>query len=177
MGKISIHAPSRERQLVISTAKCSPVHFNPRSLAGATSIFRHNQLNACRISIHAPSRERLSLVVSVSVAALFQSTLPRGSDYMRFKTIYDTYISIHAPSRERPASEKLATTLPVISIHAPSRERLAFVTQSQRRRRFQSTLPRGSDAVAFSWRTSIINFNPRSLAGATLSHCNMLSHC
>ena len=78
-----------------------------------------------------------------------------------------------------------------ISIHAPLRERPRFETQSSRPMQFQSTLPCGSDTSALYMRSGLpvfqstlpcgsdtagnshsaadINFNPRSLAGATLS--------
>ena len=75
--------------------------FNPRSLAGATSsavltkrivlisihaplrerpIATFNVLGQRKISIHAPLRERPSASFSASTIALFQSTLPCGSD-------------------------------------------------------------------------------------------------
>ena len=54
---ISIHAPSRERQLT-------------RILIGAGQ----------NISIHAPSRERLYFDYIILQSSLFQSTLPHGSD-------------------------------------------------------------------------------------------------
>ena len=55
-------------------------YFNPRSLAGATLILpRLKKLP--EISIHAPSRERLAKRIYGDEAALFQSTLPRGSDH------------------------------------------------------------------------------------------------
>ena len=55
-------------------------------------------------------------------------------------------ISIHAPSRERPYLSYRQLKLQLISIHAPSRERLIFAGVPDVR----------SD------------FNPRSLAGATI---------
>ena len=55
------------------------LHFNPRSLAGAT-IFRHRDAITVFISIHAPLRERPYLVEF-------------------FRSI--SFISIHAPLRER----------------------------------------------------------------------------
>ena len=57
-------------------------------------------------------------------------------------------ISIHAPSRERQQRLHNCPTSLQISIHAPSRERLL-------------------DKVAYN--TSGSNFNPRSLAGATMT--------
>ena len=56
-----------------------------------------------------------------------------------------------------------------ISIHAPSRERLEVLGVENPALLFQSTLPRGSDASRFMAFTSYLHFNPRSLAGATLT--------
>ena len=56
-GNISIHAPSRERPLILLILRVQK-NFNPRSLAGAT-----------------PARQ-----VAVFIYSVFQSTLPRGSD-------------------------------------------------------------------------------------------------
>ena len=97
---ISIHAPLRERLsnkvascFIVrfqSTLPCGsdlaepsrlylPVHFNPRSLAGATIVTKPN-LKISSISIHAPLRERPFGIVYTSKARPFQSTLPCGSD-------------------------------------------------------------------------------------------------
>ena len=78
-----------------------------------------------------------------------------------------------------------------ISIHAPSRERLVDIQGRELVRLFQSTLPRGSDAKVGQYISNLVisihapsrerqriscvnvnltaNFNPRSLAGATIS--------
>ena len=56
-----------------------PIHFNPRSLAGATPI-----------------------IFMLHFQLIFQSTLPRGSDRPYPRSSYGCHIiSIHAPSRER----------------------------------------------------------------------------
>ena len=54
-----------------------------------------------------------------------------------------------------------------ISIHAPSRERQLNVQTEMRITRFQSTLPHGSDIAALKVNEFVLNFNPRSLTGAT----------
>ena len=77
---------------------------------------------------------------------LFQSTLPCGSDRNCFITLTYNDISIHAPLRERLGAVVFFFYNLFISIHAPLRERLVFHL-----------------LVDFSY-----NFNPRSLAGATL---------
>ena len=150
---ISTHAPSRER-LFCSQAEHNRHYFNPRSLAGATQPSLADQTFA-EISIHAPSRER-----------------PNFNKYKIFRIV----ISIHAPLRERRAPTE--STIPVVL--------------------FQSTLPCGSDAKAanrqaqvaisihaplrerpglYGTSGSVMNFNPRSLAGATAIDflpCSML---
>ena len=166
---ISIHAPSRER------------HY-----ANAAWPHGHN------ISIHAPSRERrLRSLLWLIRPLLFQSTLPRGSDFIdMFRTGTYNRISIHAPSRERrlspcscsadgnfnPRSLAGATSFSssfsfkvfyfnprsLAGATAEDIFKLGFVTI------FQSTLPRGSDPAGEQQITIIpAYFNPRSLAGAT----------
>ena len=103
------------------------------------------------ISIHAPSRER-----------------PCGANGV-FREV--ACISIHAPSRERPFNAIILLPPCNISIHAPSRERpppagTGLVSVKQ----FQSTLPRGSDQpMHLAAQSRMPYFNPRSLAGATIS--------
>ena len=60
-----------------------------------------------------------------------------------------------------------SVTVDGISIHAPSRERLTSLSWAGETRRFQSTLPRGSDVAASPSPPTSPYFNPRSLAGAT----------
>ena len=83
-ARISIHAPSRERPILLP-ADSFDFYFNPRSLAGATYMVRITT-GFTSISIHAPSRERLPL---------------RPTDGE------NPCISIHAPSRERPLRGQL----------------------------------------------------------------------
>ena len=77
-------------------------------------------------------------------------------------------ISIHAPSRERPLATLGVEVTHEISIHAPSRERLVFSSGRLYANLFQSTLPRGSDFCRFCPHINQSDFNPRSLAGATM---------
>ena len=120
------------------------VHFNPRSLAGATGYSGHDSVDFY-ISIHAPSRERLMHVDSTFFVVQFQSTLPRGSDRYWFVWRQGRSISIHAPSRERLKTVIDENMIADISIHAPSRERLTLTDFCKFSSLFQSTLPRGSD--------------------------------
>ena len=63
----------------------------------------------------------------------------------------------------------------MISIPAPLRERLfPIVGRAKAKYLFQSTLPRGSDLLDAQAMTVPIDFNPRSLAGATLRPSLML---
>ena len=134
---ISIHAPLRERQgycckkcfddwfsihAQLSRAACCRSDFNPRSLAGAT-----------------PMRQRYRLIL------LFQSTLPRGSDY-GFNTVGAvTFISIHAPLRKRRLSPwDAAAGLPFQST-LPYGSDIQLNPSAFPVRPFQSTLPCGSD--------------------------------
>ena len=121
------------------------------------------------ISIHAPLRERRCLILYLIVICL---------------------ISIHAPLRERPATAKnfeaeaadfnprslagatkandWAIRCVHISIHAPLRERRTTASVYFIITLFQSTLPCGSDQrLTHLSYTSLDDFNPRSLAGAT----------
>ena len=97
---ISIHAPSRERLVVVmALASLLPFqstlphgsdepaaqelqcfcYFNPRSLTGATASALSANYNL-GISIHAPSRERQHRYQWAMDDMQFQSTLPHGSD-------------------------------------------------------------------------------------------------
>ena len=121
---ISIHAPSRERRYTLRKLKrvlTISIHAPSRERPQIKSLER----GKTDISIHAPSRERLELLKLRVKKKKFQSTLPRGSDWMTIIAFALIAISIHAPSRER--------LLPLCDI--PS---LCLV--------FQSTLPRGSDS-------------------------------
>ena len=102
---ISIHAPLRERLIPV------------------LKIIRIKG-----ISIHAPLRERLLTSTSLAKSALFQSTLPHGSD----------------------ANSSAGRGCGHISIHAPSREQLQFQRSTQERNHFN---PR-SLAGATCWKNS-----------------------
>ena len=79
----------------------------------------------------------------------------------------EAFISIHAPSRER-----LHVTTPhddeaVISIHAPSRERLDGVKGKSTPKNFNPRSLAGATVQVWLTIVDSSNFNPRSLAGAT----------
>ena len=115
-----------------------------------------------------PRGSDASSSIAFSASSLFQSSLPRGSYYtparpaqrlpdfnprslagatiLRHVQLNACRISIHAPLRERPEVYANLKAGWDISIHAPSRER-----------------PKALD-VSELW---LMDFNPRSLAGAT----------
>ena len=98
----------------------------------------------------------------------FQSTLPRGSDDMPYVSAsYFLAISIHAPSRERRFRHAAAAATQDISIHAPSRERrvtgLIFIMLECISIHAPSR-ERPQEEKSYS---RFLDFNPRSLAGAT----------
>ena len=117
---------------------------------------------------------------------IFQSTLPRGSDRLSMRILYcastfqstlprgsDVHICRCRPNRRNFNPRSLAgatlrndvsNAANAISIHAPSRERLERSQGSISGSRFQSTLPRGSDAAgaaALQWRLTFQSTLPR----------------
>ena len=153
---ISIHAPSRERHCRLylhcqysAISIHAPLrelpggqqhrghhnHFNPRSLAGATTIELQAQSSLLE----------------------FQSTLPYGSDDITLVQIVRTLlISIHAPLRERLIRAAIEKEEEHISILAPSRERHAYVSAGVTSAEFQSSLPRGSDNISTMMGASVM---------------------
>ena len=122
------------------------LHFNPRSLAGATVFVLSRKLFS-QISIHAPLRER----------RLGQESLNKRP-----------FISIHAPLRERPG---MVWFIQAKQGHFNPRS-LAGATIGGSdiaciMGLFQSTLPYGSDLTFSGLLTGNRYFNPRSLTGAT----------
>ena len=99
------------------------IDFNPRSLVGAT-LSCGELKPLVGISIHAPSWERLINALLNGMKAIFQSTLPRGSD--------------HTANAHALRHLLFQSTLPRGS-DGSSRSYRPF------RSGFQSTLPRGSD--------------------------------
>ena len=143
--------------------------FNPRSLAGATQrsiqvkkrqLFQStlpcgsdpeaSAVAAAKldISIHAPLRERLYCRMLSNTPLKFQSTLPCGSD--------------SGPKTVELWPPSFQSTLP-----CGSDPQYGYGVQVNFL--FQSTLPCGSDRKSQKWRAIHHDFNPRSLAGATLT--------
>ena len=122
------------------------MHFNPRSLTGATCYNLYQMVGRQRISIHAPSRERPIRQKFLKSRRAFQSTLPHGSDSAIVLLIL---ANVNFNPRSLTGATFLILYLIVIcpiSIHAPSRERHTFTD------------------IIISGKS---NFNPRSLTGAT----------
>ena len=130
------------------------------------------------------------MLMAIHIAfRVFQSTLPCGSDFSfgYYSRLYWHFnprsltgatflllcklaflgISIHAPSRERRWLSRLHFRRNRISIHAPSRERPISAHPLSPVVLFQSTLPHGSDDGYLPYIRRRMDFNPRSLTGAT----------
>ena len=126
---------------MLTTRNC---HFNPRSLTGATFDI-HVFSTQISISIHAPSRERRCCSISIGIPHIFQSTLPRGSDYL---TATELLSIVEFQSTLPRGSDASALIKPLIRKDFNPRS-LAGATFSTAMERmlalFQSTLPRGSD--------------------------------
>ena len=144
------------------------IYFNPRSLAGATTVAIAAGARIGNFNPRSLAGATYNLPC-VSHKALFQSSLPRGSDLKilpsaclcvisilapsrerpKLEVLHNgkIQISILAPSRERPAAFRSFKQLLVISILAPSRERPFRCRPSPRPIIFQSSLPRGSDSI------------------------------
>ena len=130
---ISIHAPRRERHLTASDVRELVVEFQSTLPGGSDTQSGGVTVPANAISIHAPRRERhprrrpLSHEGSISIhaprrerhscsvdcespIAVFQSTLPGGSDTRpRPPPAPIRRISIHAPRRERHPARLIAS--------------------------------------------------------------------
>ena len=98
---ISIHAPLRERPFHTVIRNQPYIHFNPRSLAGAT-ICGNKMLPAVIISIHAPLRERRTpLLTPIIWFRYFNPRSLAGATAPSQDACSQDKISIHAPLRER----------------------------------------------------------------------------
>ena len=129
--------------------RCLPrCNFNPRSLAGAT-----HTAGACitfqRISIHAPSRERPTAIRVMAAPQLhFNPRSLAGATKRLYSSLLSLRISIHAPSRER---------------------RNITVNVGSGGGDFNPRSLTGATSLVHYISTSFNDFNPRSLTGATLA--------
>ena len=165
---ISIHAPSRERHKTGNTIDRHRTFQStlPRGSDHKTgnTIDRHRTFQStlprgsddlfCKkgnpnanISIHAPSRERHLQSLFYFIVRNFNPRSLAGATHSWRYNCHLSLISIHAPSRERQGTVQAVPIALIISIHAPSRERLQHIDVLQ----------------------AVTDFNPRSLAGATIS--------
>ena len=98
------------------------------------------------VSIHAPLRERRILdnagLKHKPISIFFTDTAPPA---LYTLSLLDALPTFHAPLRERRILDNAGFNHQPISIHAPLRERLWMLSHSRQK----------------------LNFNPRSLAGAT----------
>ena len=153
---------------MVSLGRHKIYHFNPRPLAGATSLQGIYRL-----------------------AHLYFNPRPlAGATQTGHDPHGPQHISIHAPLRGRLVFDVTKGNIYVISIHAPLRGRQEAESSRSRRKRFQSTPPCGGDCTTRekgSWSYLIFqstppcggdhfhsihgpshpDFNPRPLAGAT----------
>ena len=141
---ISIHAPSRERRTSSSTS-VQYLYFNPRSLAGATKTKQQMLRQSSHFNPRSLAGATECVPSSDEPKPHFNPRSLAGATAQRANAVSRINISIHAPSRERRLM--LFVFVPGLS--------------------FQSTLPRGSDAMLKRQRSLVKYFNPRSLAGAT----------
>ena len=162
---ISIHAPLRGRR-VPGMHPEQPEDFNPRPLAGATSVLarlfmtslfqstppcggdarQQDALLPGHISIHAPLRGRPVVGLTILAAAVFQSTPPCGGDRP-------------GPPAYRRAPQ-FQSTPPCGGDHSHCQSGTASGP-------FQSTPPCGGDHTPHCAVIIGPHFNPRPLAGAT----------
>ena len=128
------------------------MHFNPRSLTGATNI----------------------PMLFDRLLYYFNPRSLTGATEQQVRELQQQGISIHAPSRERQSAGSKIESGRRISIHAPSRER--------RRNQVVSGIglddfnPRsltGATAMDSTLKTLLCYFNPRSLTGATRTYTDL----
>ena len=138
----------------VRMVSCRRCHFNPRPLAGATSL-QSRPPKSHSISIHAPLRGRRRLFSKVIFNCDFNPRPLAGATGEHHQVFVPLSISIHAPLRGR----RVANILAVLEYQ------------------FQSTPPCGGDLVDLPPRHGKSNFNPRPLAGATILHFGKSAGC
>ena len=114
-------------------------------------------------------RGRRRIYLARAGRLLFQSTPPCGGDARGIET---SCLSTNFNPRPLAGATDVAIDVVVfngISIHAPLRGRQRPMAIGRSTRRFQSTPPCGGDFFPGCVETSNPDFNPRPLAGATLS--------
>ena len=121
---ISIHAPSRERQGLLQLLAIG---------AG--------------ISIHAPSRERHYSAGSAVCCIYFNPRSLPGATGFGKSIPLPARISIHAPLRERRHASSATSAPPHFNPRSLAGATARCIEQVMPTERFQSTLPRRSDAI------------------------------
>ena len=119
------------------------------------------------ISIHAPSRERQGEQCDGQICCYFNPRSLTGATSIWVAILLCTIISIHAPSRERRAAARYLKGAMGFQSTLPRGSDLKPLPRPLVPTAFQSTLPRGSDITENTLKNIQLDFNPRSLAGAT----------
>ena len=122
------------------------------------------------ISIHAPTRGATGIERDLTLATLFQSTLPQGErrntpEQVMARALFQSTL----PQGERPRGRGGIAAVHHISIHAPTRGATQdIMTAWSEQQSFQSTLPQGERRLCpIMWRGRT-DFNPRSHKGSDL---------
>ena len=144
--RISIHAPSRERRVIIPPPFQSP-HISIHAPSRERHFLYITKSNYLYISIHAPSRERLMMAVRSVINERFNPRSLTGAT---------------GHKKRGPQDMAFQSTLPYGRDFTCSHFSSDAVL-------FQSTLPYGSDFLIASPALPMPDFNPHSLTGATFS--------
>ena len=144
-------------------------YFNPRSLTGATECFRPIIIGVGDFNPRSLTGATALVIRQSSELHHFNPRSLTGATLLLPVLLRHYEISIHAPLRERLSFQSLYCQVGPISIHAPLRERHQPVSHTVCATIFQSTLPYGSDNRFNEIMYYYMNFNPRSLTGATAS--------
>ena len=149
-ANVNLTANFNPRSLAGATSRVilqmrSVSNFNPRSLAGATPIVSVACSVGC-ISIHAPSRERRLISSPLFIPVYFNPRSLAGATMFCIACSPKWAFQSTLPRGSDESEQLEPAKTNAISIHAPSRERPTNPCRHPPKR----------------------NFNPRSLAGATL---------
>ena len=135
------------------------LNFNPRSLAGATSLLILRYLQPLHFNPRSLAGATLSSYLIIPTLPYFNPRSLAGATVWNDKRLDSTRISIHAPSRERPICGSpfsptilFQSTLPRGSDSLPGM--LLNIAL-----KFQSTLPRGSDKTTLKGKKTSINIS------------------
>ena len=182
---VSIHAPAWARRPGCSGRSAGRRGFNPRARVGATSTTTTREAPA-RVSIHAPAwarqrrlRDRRRLdPVSIHAPAWARRREPGmapaglgfnprarvGATAGQPRRRHGGHVSIHAPAWARRLDLRRQEGAGRVSIHAPAWARRRSSRCASATRTFQSTRPRGRDAIFVTQRRQRRNFLLNAIA-------------